>query len=69
MIGFSFPVVADVIPITTPGMARSDGTHVWPVTVRGLYRYRNPEENCRNSWPLAAMRAGRLPIVEALRET
>jgi hypothetical protein len=48
MIGFSFPVVGDVIPITTPGMARSDGTHVWPVTVRGLYRYRNPEENSRN---------------------
>jgi putative ABC transport system permease protein len=40
--------VGDVIPITTPGMARSDGTHVWPVTVRGLYRYRNPQENSRN---------------------
>jgi putative ABC transport system permease protein len=40
--------VGDVIPLTTPAMARADGTHVWPLTVRGIYRYRNPEENSRN---------------------
>jgi putative ABC transport system permease protein len=40
--------VGDVIPLTTPSMARSDGTHSWPFTVRGIYHYRNPLENPRN---------------------
>ncbi len=31
--------LGDVIPLTTPSMARSDGTHVWPFTVRGIYHY------------------------------
>jgi len=40
--------VGDVIPLTTPSMARSDGTHTWAFTVRGIYHYRNPIENPRN---------------------
>jgi putative ABC transport system permease protein len=39
--------VGDVIPITMPGVTRTDGTHVWPMTVRGTYRYHDPEENTR----------------------
>ena len=39
--------LGDVIPITMPGAARTDGTNVWPMTVRGTFRYHNPEENTR----------------------
>jgi putative ABC transport system permease protein len=39
--------LGDVIPITMPGVARTDGTHVWPMTVRGTYRYHDPAENTR----------------------
>ena len=37
----------DVIPITMPGTTRTDGTNVWPMTVRGTFRYHNPAENPR----------------------
>jgi putative ABC transport system permease protein len=40
--------VGDVIPITIPNLAKADGTHVWPVTIRGLWRYRNPAETSHN---------------------
>jgi hypothetical protein len=33
--------------MTIPGAARADGTTVWPITVRGTYRYHNPQENTR----------------------
>ena len=39
--------VGDTVPITLPGAVRTDGTNVWPVTIRGLWRYRNPAENAR----------------------
>jgi len=39
--------VGDTVPITLPGAVRSDGTNVWPVTIRGLWRYRNPAENAQ----------------------
>jgi putative ABC transport system permease protein len=37
--------VGDVMPVTLPTVARADGSHVWPVTIRGLWSYRNPSEN------------------------
>ncbi len=40
--------VGDVIPITIPNLAKADGTDVWPVTIRGLWRYRNPAETSHN---------------------
>jgi putative ABC transport system permease protein len=53
--------LGDVIPITMPGVARSDGTHVWPLTVRGTFRYRNPEENTRQIlWHYEYLDAGRM---------
>ncbi|MGC1458751.1 MAG: ABC transporter permease [Steroidobacteraceae bacterium] len=40
--------VGDVIPITIPSVDKADGSHVWPVTIRGLWRYRNPAESAQN---------------------
>jgi putative ABC transport system permease protein len=40
--------VGDVIPITIPNLPKADGTHLWPVTIRGLWRYRNPAETSHN---------------------
>jgi putative ABC transport system permease protein len=40
--------VGDVIPITIPGLAKADGTHVWTVTIRGLWRYTNTSEASHN---------------------
>lgn len=37
--------VGDVIPVTIPNLAKNDGTQVWPVTIRGLWHYRNPAED------------------------
>jgi len=39
--------VGDVIPITVPWLAKTDGTRVWNFTVRGLFHYKNPEESPR----------------------
>ena len=39
--------IGDIIPITIPGAAHADGSTVWPMTVRGLYRYQDPAENPR----------------------
>ncbi|HEV2702607.1 MAG TPA: FtsX-like permease family protein [Steroidobacteraceae bacterium] len=40
--------VGDVIPITIPGLAKADGSHVWTVTIRGLWRYTNTAEASHN---------------------
>jgi putative ABC transport system permease protein len=39
--------VGDTIPITIPGAPRTDGSTVWPMTVRGTFHYRNPDEQTR----------------------
>jgi putative ABC transport system permease protein len=39
--------VGDVIPITVPWLARTDGKTVWEFTVRGIFRYKDPEESPR----------------------
>lgn len=39
--------IGDVIPITMPETTRTDGSNVWPLTVRGTFRYHNPAENPR----------------------
>ena len=39
--------VGDVIPITVPWLAKTDGTHVWNLTIRGIFHYKNPEESPR----------------------
>jgi len=39
--------VGDVIPVTVPYLERTDGTRVWNLNVRGLYRYKDPAENAR----------------------
>jgi putative ABC transport system permease protein len=39
--------IGDVIPITIPGAVRTDGSKVWPMTVRGTFHYHNPEEATR----------------------
>lgn len=52
--------VGDVIPVTMPAAARTDGTTVWPMTVRGTFRYHNPEENTRQIlWHYEYLDAGR----------
>jgi putative ABC transport system permease protein len=40
--------VGDVIPITIPDIAKADGSHVWPATIRGLWHYRNTSEASHN---------------------
>jgi len=39
--------IGDVIPITVTYLPKVDGTRVWNFTVRGLFRYKDPEENPR----------------------
>jgi putative ABC transport system permease protein len=39
--------VGDSLPIVTPGVLKEDGTNVWTFTVRGIYRYSDPDENPR----------------------
>ncbi len=36
--------LGDVVPITMPGITKLDGTHVFYVTIRGIWRYRDPAE-------------------------
>jgi len=52
--------IGDVVPFTMPGTARSDGSHVWPMTVRGTFHYRNPAENPRQVlWHYEYLEEGR----------
>ncbi|MEJ0005192.1 MAG: ABC transporter permease [Steroidobacteraceae bacterium] len=52
--------LGDVIPITMPGTPRVDGTTVWPMTVRGIFRYHNPAENPRQIlWHYEYLEEGR----------
>ncbi len=39
--------VGDVIPITVPWLAKTDGTRVWNFTVRGIFHYKDPAESPR----------------------
>jgi len=39
--------VGDVIPITVPGTAKTDGTRVWTFNVRGIFHYKDPAESPR----------------------
>jgi putative ABC transport system permease protein len=51
----------DVIPITIPGAVRSDGSKVWPMTVRGTFHYHNPEESPRQMlWHYEYLDEGRV---------
>ena len=53
--------LGDVIPITIPGAVRSDGSKVWPMTVRGTFHYHNPEESPRQMlWHYEYLDAGRV---------
>jgi putative ABC transport system permease protein len=53
--------IGDVIPITIPGAVRSDGSKVWPMTVRGTFRYHNPEEATRQMlWHYEYLDEGRV---------
>lgn len=40
--------VGDVVPVTIPGLARTDGSHVWTFTIRGVWRYTNTAEASHN---------------------
>ncbi len=52
--------LGDVIPITIPGAVRTDGSKVWPMTVRGTFHYHNPEEATRQMlWHYEYLDAGR----------
>ena len=39
--------VGDVIPITVPWIAKTDGTRTWNLTIRGTFHYKDPEESKR----------------------
>lgn len=36
--------LGDVVPITVPGITKRDGTHVFDLTIRGIWHYRDPAE-------------------------
>jgi putative ABC transport system permease protein len=53
--------LGDVIPVTIPGAVHSDGSKVWPMTVRGTFHYHNPEEATRQMlWHYEYLDAGRV---------
>ena len=41
--------VGDRLPLTTPGIQKTDGTNVWDFEVVGIYAYTNPDENPRQA--------------------
>jgi putative ABC transport system permease protein len=36
--------IGDIVPITMPGITRLDGSHVFPLTIRGIWHFRDPAE-------------------------